>query len=324
MAQQTLHRPRSAGRPRPPRVPLPIGRSMTVHSADGTNIHAEVFGPRDGYPIVLCHGITCALRVWHNQINDLSADHRVIAFDHRGHGQSGRPGRGGYTLDRLADDLDAVLRQTLRPGERATIAGHSMGGITIAAWADRYRHVVARRADAVALINTTTGDLIRELNLLNVPEALAAARIQFARGVIRAVGSLPIPRHVQWTSKHFVSLMAVGSDCDPEITALVHELFTTTSPAARGRCVRMLADSLGSHHIDLDALTVPALVIGSEKDRLLPIGQSRRIAEHLPNLAGLVELSGGHCAILERPAEVNRHLRELVAHSTTGRHAATS
>jgi pimeloyl-ACP methyl ester carboxylesterase len=57
---------------------------------------------------------------------------------------------------------------------------------------------------------------------------------------------------------------------------------------------------------------VPTLVIGSERDRLLPIDSSRKIAAAAPNLVGLVELSGGHCSILERPAEVNRALRSLV------------
>src|SRR3954454_19594156 len=100
---------------------LPTGRTVTVRSADGTRLHAEVFGPDDGYPIVLAHGITCALQVWHHQINDLSVDHRVIAFDHRGHGRSAIPGRRGYSMNHLADDLEAVLTTTLRPGERATI-----------------------------------------------------------------------------------------------------------------------------------------------------------------------------------------------------------
>ena len=39
---------------------------------------------------------------------------------------------------------------------------------------------------------------------------------------------------------------------------------------------------------------------------------SRRIAKEVPNLAQFVELSGGHCAILERPDEVNEHLRWLI------------
>jgi pimeloyl-ACP methyl ester carboxylesterase len=53
-------------------------------------------------------------------------------------------------------------------------------------------------------------------------------------------------------------------------------------------------------------------VIGSEKDRLLPMVSSRHIARMAPNLAEFVELSGGHCAILERPDEVNRQLRWLI------------
>jgi len=57
---------------------------------------------------------------------------------------------------------------------------------------------------------------------------------------------------------------------------------------------------------------VPTLVIGSEKDRLLPMVSSHRIAAAAPNLAAFVELSGGHCAILERPDEVNKHLRWLI------------
>ena len=105
---------------------------------DGIRLHTEVFGPEDGYPIVLAHGITCAIRVWAYQIADLAKDYRVIAFDHRGHGRSAMPPGASYSLDFLAADLDAVLGATLDPGERAVIAGHSMGGIAITSWAQRY------------------------------------------------------------------------------------------------------------------------------------------------------------------------------------------
>ncbi len=292
---------------------LPRGRAIMVRAADGTRLHTEIFGPEDGYPIVFSHGITCALRVWKHQIADLSKDHRVIAFDHRGHGRSEIPRRHGYSLDHLAGDLQAVLDATLRPGERAVIAGHSMGGITISAWSDRYRDLVPHRADGVALINTATGELLRRLQLLQVPGLLASTRILVAENVIRAIGSLTVPRGAKWTSRQFVALMAVGADAHPSVADFVYELFMGTSPVARGSCVRMLADALGPQHLPLDGLTVPALVIGSTKDRLLPIGQSRKIADAVPNLARFVELTGGHCAILERPDEVNRHLRDLVA-----------
>jgi pimeloyl-ACP methyl ester carboxylesterase len=74
----------------------------------------------------------------------------------------------------------------------------------------------------------------------------------------------------------------------------------------------MLVDSLGPKHISLANLTVPTLVIGSREDRLLPISASRRIAKYAPNLAAFVELPGGHCSNLERPDEVNKHLRALI------------
>ena len=126
---------------------LPKGHVVHVRSKDGLRLHTEVFGPEDGYPIVLAHGITCAIRVWACQIADLSTDYRVIAFDHRGHGKSAvPPRRSRYSLDLLAADLDAVLEATLAPGERAVIAGHSMGGIAITSWADRYPDRVPQRA----------------------------------------------------------------------------------------------------------------------------------------------------------------------------------
>jgi pimeloyl-ACP methyl ester carboxylesterase len=81
----------------------------------------------------------------------------------------------------------------------------------------------------------------------------------------------------------------------------------------------MLVDSVGRRHLSLDGLTVPTLVIGSERDRLTPISQSRKIARTAPHVVGLVELPGGHCSMLEQHQEVNRQLRGL-AESVT-RHA---
>jgi pimeloyl-ACP methyl ester carboxylesterase len=290
---------------------LPPSRTVPVRSPDGTRLHTEVFGPEDGYPIVLAHGITCAIRVWAYQIAELATDYRVIAFDHRGHGRSGIPRRGGYSLERLASDIDAVLDATLAPGERAVIAGHSMGGIAIAAWSDRYRHKVEERADAVALINTTTGDLLREVKLLPVPAPFAAVRVLGGRALVNIFGSFSVPPAVRRATREMISMLAVGGDAEPEVGALIYELFNATSPAGRGGCGKALVDALQRRHINLAGLTVPTLVIGSEGDRLTPLVQSRRIAATAPNLVDLLVLPGGHCSMLERPAEVNRELRAL-------------
>ena len=219
---------------------------MTVRAGDGTRLHVEVFGPEDGYPIVLAHGITCAIPVWAYQIADLASDYRVIAYDHRGHGRSGLPTRrANYGLNFLAADLDAVLEATLKPGERAVIAGHSMGGIAITSWAERYPRRVTERADAVALINTTTGELLHHVQLMPVPPRLADARVRAAGTLLKTFGAAPLVRAVDRPSRQFVSRIAVGRDADPAVAEFIYQLFIATPPASRGGWARALVDALG-------------------------------------------------------------------------------
>ena len=93
-----------------------------------------------------------------------------------------------------------------------------------------------------------------------------------------------------------------------------HDELTAFAPDA---WARVLVDEMGHDgHIDLSGLTVPTLVIGSTSDRLLPMCQARKIAEAAPNLVELVEMPGGHCALLEHPEEVNNYLRDLAVSST--------
>jgi pimeloyl-ACP methyl ester carboxylesterase len=132
-----------------------------------------------------------------------------------------------------------------------------------------------------------------------------------ARALVNIFGSFTVPPAVRRATREMISLLAVGADAEPEVGALIYELFNGTSPAGRGGCGKALVDALQRRHISLAGLTVPTLVIGSERDRLTPLVQSRRIAEAAPNLVDLVVLPGGHCSMLERPAAVNRELRAL-------------
>lgn len=302
-------RPVRPGRP----IAVQPRQVVEVRSVDGTRLHAEIFGPADGYPIVLAHGITCAIGVWGNQIADLAKDYRVIAFDHRGHGRSEAPrGRRKYNLDFLAADLDSVLSATLRPGERAVIAGHSMGGIAITSWAQRYPGRVTACADAVGLINTTTGDLLKLVQLLQVPHSLESSRERAAGRLLKSFGGSPLVPGSRAPGRKFVAMIAVGHDADPIVAHYVYELFEGTSAMGRVGWISALVDGLGPNHIGVGNLVVPTLVIGSAKDRLLPVAASHRIAAHAPNLWSYVETGGGHCSILERPDEVNQQLRALV------------
>jgi pimeloyl-ACP methyl ester carboxylesterase len=156
-----------------------------------------------------------------------------------------------------------------------------------------------------------------------VPQQLADVRVRAAGTLLKTFGAAPLLRAVDRPSRRFVSTIAVGRDADPAVAEFIYELFTSTPPAGRGGWARTLVDALGPEHIGLNNLTVPTLVIGSTKDRLLPMVSTRHIAKIAPNLASFVELPGGHCAIVEHPDEVNKHLRMLIE-SVTEDQRATS
>ncbi|HZU61822.1 MAG TPA: alpha/beta fold hydrolase, partial [Solirubrobacteraceae bacterium] len=144
----------------------PSGQPVHAVSSDGTKLYAEAFGPQDGVPVVLAHGWTENLIYWIYVIRELSSQgYRVVAYDLRGHGLS--EGTGDYSIDRFGEDLEAVLKVAVPEGQRALIVGHSLGAMSIAAWAEH--HDVERRVGAAALLNTGVGDLLADQLLLPLP-----------------------------------------------------------------------------------------------------------------------------------------------------------
>ena len=94
---------------------------------------------------VLVHGLASTRRIWDLVLPFLSREHKVIAFDLRGHGESEKPD-DGYALEDLCDDVDELLR---RYGvTRPILVGHSAGANLV------LRHAVTRRsARAVVLLD---------------------------------------------------------------------------------------------------------------------------------------------------------------------------
>jgi non-heme chloroperoxidase len=79
--------------------------------ADGVRLRFTDRGPADGdraRPVLLVHGWKGSHRLWDPAIVRLARDHRVVAFDLRGMGESEKP-RCAYDFDELSDDLGAVI-----------------------------------------------------------------------------------------------------------------------------------------------------------------------------------------------------------------------
>lgn len=285
----------------------PVGRALALRSADGTLLHAEVFGP-DGAPtIVLAHGWTEALFYWIYQIRDLGRDHRVVAYDLRGHNRSGRAAGGDYSLARFGEDVEAVLEVAVPAGERAVLVGHSLGAMSIAAWAES--HEVEARVRGAALLNTGVSHLVAEQLLVRYPrfvrgfgESVSRRAFLGSRAKLPSISS-PVPHAV-------IRYFAFGPTASPAQVAFYERMLIACPADVRADVGIAIAD------MDLDdalpRLTVPTLVLAGELDRLTPPSHAHRIAAAVPDLSALIVLpETGHMGPLERPAEVSEALREL-------------
>lgn len=286
----------------------PHGRPMTITSDDGTELHAEIFGPDEEPTVVLAHGWTENLEYWTYQIRGLcERGLRVVAYDLRGHGDSEHAKNDDYSIARFGEDLEAVLAATLPEGQRAVVVGHSLGAMAIAGWAER--HDVRRRAAAAALINTGVGDLIADQLLVPVPGiAQAINRIVAVHGFLGS--RAPLPRFSTPLTAAAIRYVAFGPDATPAQVAFYERMLIACPPDVRANVGIALSEL--ELHDALPRLNIPTIVIAGDKDRLTPPSHARRIAEALPQLETLLVLEQtGHMAPLERHREVTEAIIRL-------------
>jgi pimeloyl-ACP methyl ester carboxylesterase len=316
----------------------PTGTRHEIVSADGTRLLAEEFGGDHGdhadhgappagdgtgtatnnnadpVTFVLAHGWTENRTYWIHQIRALTADgHRVVAFDLRGHGDSAAAG-DDYSIARFGEDLEAVLAACAPTPGRTIVAGHSLGAMTIVAWAEQ--HDVTARIAAAALLNTGVGDLIAESLLIPVPTVAKALNKTIAtRGFLGS--RAPLPRFSSPVSHAMIRYAAFGPTATPAQIAFYERMLIASPPDARASIGIALSEL--ELHEALPNLDVPTTVIAGAADRLTPPSHAKRIAEMLPQLEQLIVLPDtGHMGPLERPDEVTGALRDLVGRVLAG------
>jgi pimeloyl-ACP methyl ester carboxylesterase len=296
---------------------LPADRVRRVAADDGVLLHVEEVGPeRAPLTVVFCHGYTQQLAVWHYQRQALAAEGlgKLVFFDQRSHGRSGRSRPENATIDQLGRDLLAVL-QASAPTGRVVLVGHSMGGMTIMALADQHPELFGDRVVGVALIATSPG------NLASVTFGLPAAM----SGINGRV--LPyLTRGMQGRPELFESGRRLGTDLafvaarraafgsgevSPSLVEFVEKM-TADTP------VDVIADFYGTFmdHDKLEALgalqDVETLVLVGSRDVLTPVAHSRKIAAELPEAQLVVVEGAGHMVQLERAPLVTLHVRALL------------
>ncbi|HEY8046989.1 MAG TPA: alpha/beta hydrolase [Streptosporangiaceae bacterium] len=291
--------------------PEPVS-SIWATSRDGARLHVEIHGrPAGAAPaVVLVHGWTCSIPFWAPVIRALRDSFRVIAYDLRGHGLSDHGEAGGSSVRALADDLDAVLDQTVPPGQQAVLAGHSMGGMAIMAAAPR--ETVLSRVGGALLASTGASNLIADA--LAVPfGAFIPPFVMLQHWLLTS--ATPLGPFSQLT-RPMLGYLTLGPDAPAELATANADIIQACDRRARGAWGRVLADldvADGARRLD-----VPVQVLVGSADRLTPPGHARRLARLLPQLAGLTELPRvGHMTPLEAPGMMSDLIRKLAADTGT-------
>src|SRR6266536_3351282 len=155
-----------------------------------------------GPVLVLVHGVLGSRRTWNGLVADLARDHRVIAPDLFGHGESAKP-TGDYSLGAYAGTLRDLLDE-LGVG-RATLVGHSFGGGV----AMQFGYLFPDRVHALVLVSS--GGLGRELSVMIRSAALPGAGLATVRSVVDAGGQTVTAQDRLYLMRDLPTLLVWGA-----------------------------------------------------------------------------------------------------------------
>jgi pimeloyl-ACP methyl ester carboxylesterase len=305
-------------------------RTALVQADDGVLLSVEEIGPRDApITVVFVHGYTLSMASWAFQRRTLAAElatanghrpaARLVFYDQRGHGSSGRGAADRSTIEQLAGDLDSVLEARAAAGP-VVLVGHSMGGMTIMGLAALRPDLFGPRVVAVALVSTSSGNLA-ELSF-GLPELLTRVRAAFLPVAAWTMRRRPaVAERTRWVAADLVSavtrlLSFASSDIDPALTHYVDAMIAGTPVDVIAEFYPALAgfDETGS----LQPLRrIPTLVLTGDRDKMIPKEHSELIVDGLggadqPNVELVVVPDAGHMVLLEKPAEVSAALTALL------------
>jgi pimeloyl-ACP methyl ester carboxylesterase len=244
-----------------------------------------------GPPLVLAHGAALDGRSWKPQLDALSDELTVVAWDEPGAGRSSDlPPE--FTLADYADCLAEVI-DAVGLGA-AHVGGLSWGGTVALEFYRRHPEQVA----TLILADTYAG----------------------------WKGSLP-PEEVRARVEGFEQMLSVPAEAfDPtvwglfaggppaEFAALLEEMAADVRPETLAIQVRLMGQADLSEV--LSGITVPTLLIWGELDARSPLGVAHGFADAIPNADLVVIPEAGHVSNLERPEEFNRAIREFLDAAT--------
>jgi non-heme chloroperoxidase len=247
-----------------------------VTTKDGFKLYVKDWGK--GRPVVMTHGWPLSA----DSFDDLSmaiadAGMRAISYDRRGFGRSDQPW-SGYDYDTLADDLAAVMEQTM--AQDATLIGFSMGGGEVARYLSRHGGKQVKQAVLIASVvpymlkTSDNPDGVDPSVFDEMTQAMKDDRAKFWLGFF----------------KHFFGVGLVTSPVSNEVIDWARSVSMQAGLKPTLACAKAFATT--DFRGDLASFKVPTLIIHGTADKTVPIDTAgRKAARGIPH-AKLIEYDG--------------------------------
>lgn len=256
-------------------IAITLAAPLPAASVDGIRIHSSTTG-KGKATLVFVHGWTCDSSSWAAQVPAYAGKYQVVTLDLPGHGQSGSPKDGKFSMDLFARAVEAV-RDEAR-AERVVLVGHSMGAPVIRQYARLY-------PKRVAGLVAVDGPLdLRKFGLpagQKPPVMTGPEGLKFRENMIRSMFTPQTPPALQ---QQILGMMLKA----PEATA-AGAFEAVFDPAIR----------------TAEVTSAPALAVYAGTAQVPEVGA---VKELFPNYEATQIAGTGHFLMMEKPDEFNRVL----------------
>ena len=274
------------------------GQPLTVLTDDGVPLHVEIDEPpsaasqaeRGAAPqpltIIFCHGYTLNQDCWHFQRAALG-QYRLVFWDQRDHGRSGRSAAGAASIERLGADLDLVIRAAAPGDMPVVLVGHSMGGMTIMTLAGQHPELFGTKVRGVGLIATAASGLSSGSPWMPGPirPVLTRALPLVLRGAATGYRAMLVERGRRVAGDlSFLSTRFVGFG-DPRVHPAVVDFLEQMIRSTPIEVVAAFGEAL--YGVDMRGTLatlglVPVVTVTGDKDRLISPSLGLELAEAIP------------------------------------------
>ena len=254
----------------------------------------------DGPVVVFLHGLSGCWQNWLQSIPPLAADHRVIAIDLPGFGESPMPADpisvSGYARI-VAELLDAL------GVDRATIVGNSMGGFIGCEMAIRF----PARVERLVLV-AAAGLSLRHMRHERKRGLRARAENLLFFGLGRLSGRTDLVVRSRRLRRGLLLLVVAHPERLPG-PLILEQAHGAGKPGFGDALDAMTAYPIRDR---LGEIACPSLIVWGEEDRLVPVRDAAEFEWLIPDARKVLYADTGHMVMLERPARFNADVRSFI------------